>query len=142
MQTCTQCGANYEPNPRGPRIKYVGLCPKCRKKKHTEVHIQKHREAYLQKHRFYHKKHAYGIDAKKFAKLYQDQAGQCAICGIRFPPLSKREKRIVVDHNHLTGEVRGLLCGQCNSAVGMAKESVYIVERLLLYLKKHEQTSN
>ena len=49
----------------------------------------------------------------------------CTQCGANYEPNSS-----------------GLLCGQCNSAVGMVKESVYIVERLLLYLKTHEQTSS
>jgi hypothetical protein len=138
MLTCTQCGTAYKLSSKGPRIKYVGLCSRCRKKKHTEIHIQRHKDAYLQKHRFYHKKHAYGINAEAFAKLFSEQEGRCAICRTSFPPLSNREKRIFVDHDHSTGKVRSLLCGQCNSAVGMVKESVDIAERLAAYLRMHK----
>lgn len=138
MLTCTVCGASYQPSSKGPKVKYTGLCQKCRKKKHTATHIEKNKETYLQKHRFYHKKYAYGIDAAEFEKRYLDQDGKCAICGTSFPPLTERRKLIAVDHDHMTGFVRGLLCGQCNTAVGMVKESVTIAERLVAYLQMHK----
>jgi len=142
MANCTQCGDEYQVSAFGPKIRYVGLYQKCRKKKHTAVHIEHHRDQYLQKHRFYHKKRTYGLSAGEFEQLYTAQNGQCAICGAVFPPLSERMKRIAVDHNHATGAVRALLCIQCNTAVGMVMENVEIAERLVEYLKLHQSAGN
>lgn len=141
MLACTQCGELYQPSQRGPKVKYLGLCTKCRKKKHTAVHKENHREAFLQKYRFYHKKRAYGMSAEEYIELYATQLGKCAICGTEFPALNERAKLIAVDHDHATGAVRALLCIQCNSAVGMVKEDIAIAERLVDYLKQHKSTN-
>lgn len=53
------------------------------------------------------------------------QRWQCAICGRKAYPAGSR---LVPDHNHATGEVRGLLCQPCNSALGLMGEKA---ERLL-----------
>ncbi len=50
-----------------------------------------------------------------YDRLYQIQQGCCAICRIH---QTKLNRRLDVDHNHLTGKVRGLLCMKCNTAVG------------------------
>jgi hypothetical protein len=52
----------------------------------------------------------YGIDAAEYARLLELQGGKCAICRAR-----PRSKRLAVDHSHVTGEVRGLLCSRCNA---------------------------
>ena len=57
----------------------------------------------------------YGISLTDYNIMFQKQIGYCAICG---KCQSKLKKPLYVDHNHLTGKVRGLLCGKCNSALG------------------------
>lgn len=54
----------------------------------------------------------YGLDRTAFDLLFDAQAGRCAIC-------QRPDRTLVIDHNHETGAVRGLLCGRCNSAIGM-----------------------
>jgi hypothetical protein len=44
--------------------------------------------------------------------------------------------RLSIDHNHETGEVRELLCGDCNTAIGMAKEDPEILQAMISYLKR------
>jgi len=46
-------------------------------------------------------------------------------------------QRLCVDHNHQTGEVRGLLCQKCNTGIGNMKDSIKILSQAILYLKKH-----
>ena len=53
----------------------------------------------------------YGVDRHMFAAMYFEQDGQCAI------GTCLREAK-VVDHDHLTGAVRGLICQGCNAAIG------------------------
>lgn len=56
----------------------------------------------------------YGITPEQYWKIYQAQGGVCAICCIA----SGKARRLAVDHDHKTGEVRGLLCGPCNQMIG------------------------
>jgi len=53
----------------------------------------------------------YGLSQHEYEALYVTQRGCCTICGLR-------PRRLVVDHDHVTGHVRGLLCSNCNFAVG------------------------
>jgi hypothetical protein len=66
----------------------------------------------------------YGITDEEYDDRLVVQEGGCAVCGR--PPVGKH--RLSVDHNHETGEVRGLLCNPCNSALGRFNDDP---ERLL-----------
>ena len=58
----------------------------------------------------------YGIDLKEtYAELIEKQGGKCACCGC---DESKQKRKFSVDHEHDTGKVRGLLCTNCNTAIG------------------------
>lgn len=73
-------------------------------------------------------KATYGLSPADYTAMYKDQHGLCAVvsCG---------RKADVVDHNHATGAVRGLLCAQCNSAAGLLQDSPDVVESLADYLR-------
>lgn len=64
--------------------------------------------------REYHLKRTYGITIQQYNQLLENQKGGCAMCG-KTPEEEKRN--LAVDHNHKTGEIRGLLCGFCNHRV-------------------------
>lgn len=73
----------------------------------------------------------YGLDPHVYDQIYESQHGLCAICG-EPPPL----RRILhVDHDHRTGEVRGLLCHGCNWALGALGDTLEGVERAAAYLR-------
>lgn len=59
--------------------------------------------------------------------MVQRQGGRCAIC-------KKVPKKLVVDHNHVTGELRGLLCLSCNFCIGNAHDDVSILQSAIDYL--------
>src|SRR4030065_1694969 len=74
----------------------------------------------------------YGIDKPTYVAMYDAQRGVCAICGK--PESKKRNGRVVmlaVDHDHVTGIVRGLLCHKCNSGLGAFMESPTLVATAL-----------
>lgn len=73
----------------------------------------------------------YGISAQDFDEMVERQGGCCAIC--RKPP-SGRWGQLVVDHSHSTGQVRGLLCNQCNSALGFLKDDPETLDRAIRYM--------
>lgn len=65
-------------------------------------------------------------------RKYEQQSMGCAIC---LTPLEI--KKAAIDHNHKTGEVRGILCLRCNSALGGFKDSPTIISSALEYLNTH-----
>lgn len=72
----------------------------------------------------------YGITGDDYEALLKLQGGKCAICRAR--PISKR---LATDHDHKTGDVRGLLCGRCNhDLMGSAWDSLAIASALWHYL--------
>lgn len=75
----------------------------------------------------------YGLTLEEYDKMAQQQHNRCGICKQIKP---NKNKLLVVDHNHKTGKVRGLLCIQCNSALGYLKENVAIAQVAFLYLAK------
>ncbi len=83
----------------------------------------RHREWYLINY--------YGISTEQYNTLWTAQGGCCAICGL---PQDKESNRLAVDHNHTTGEVRGLLCFACNQAIGLFKDRPEVLERAGWYL--------
>lgn len=71
----------------------------------------------------------YGLTKERFAEMLEQQAGACAICQARF------SSEPHVDHCHSTKVVRGLLCGQCNRALGLLKDDPARIRRAAQYLE-------
>lgn len=70
-------------------------------------------------------------------KMSEEQGGLCAICRTEGFVMSKsHEAKLMVDHCHRTGEVRGLLCHNCNRALGLLQESIDNTKRALEYLER------
>lgn len=77
--------------------------------------------------REYHRTSKYGLRDEDFAILLDAQGGTCAICS--------RTEPLVVDHDHATGRVRGILCHKHNVAVGLLGDSLSEAERAVEYLR-------
>lgn len=77
----------------------------------------------------------YGITVEDYRSMLASQSGVCAICG--GPPTGNHSQNrpYHVDHDHLTGKVRGLLCTNCNILIGQAKESPERLEKAIAYLR-------
>jgi hypothetical protein len=76
----------------------------------------------------------YGITEEQYQQLVTLQENKCAIC--------KREfvRTPHIDHDHTTGEVRGLLCYSCNGAIGNFKDNVKALQNAINYLEKFSNT--
>ncbi len=84
----------------------------------------------------------YGITLAKYRELWEQQGGVCAICGgegfIMNP--NKHKLKLVVDHCHDEGHVRGLLCHNCNRALGLLQDNTTNMQRAVEYLKEGATT--
>ncbi len=79
----------------------------------------------------------HGLTLEMYEQMLMDQGGVCAGC--KLPPeeanrTQAANRRLAVDHDHRDGHVRGLLCHNCNLAVGNALDSAKILRRLADYL--------
>lgn len=77
----------------------------------------------------------YGITYTDYLNMLKVQGGKCPICDRQFTVSLKPN----IDHCHVSGRVRGLLCGGCNRGLGQFQDRAYVVERAAAYLKKHWQ---
>ena len=77
----------------------------------------------------------FGISPETYIEMLDKQNSRCAICGRHQEELPKR---MAVDHNHDTGKVRGLLCGNCNTGIGNLRDSIDMLRKAIDYLEKHE----
>ena len=71
------------------------------------------------------------ITNEEYESKYAKQEGKCSICKESFDSLC-------VDHNHDTGEIRGLLCKKCNLGLGNLKDSLELLRNAIDYLKEYE----
>ena len=79
----------------------------------------------------------YGIDFAEYQRMLIAQKGVCAICEQPETKLQNGSIRMLsVDHNHKTGAVRGLLCANCNMAIGYACDDVSILQKAIGYLRR------
>ena len=78
-------------------------------------------------------KRFYGITVEQYLKMLHDQNGCCACCG-KHESFFKR--RLHVDHDHDSGQVRALLCTECNPGIGYFKHSIERLEMAIRYLEK------
>jgi len=64
--------------------------------------------------------------------MFEAQGHKCACCGSTEP---NHKKGWQLDHDHETGENRGIVCGPCNTVLGLVRDSVEHLEKLKAYLK-------
>jgi hypothetical protein len=133
-KVCCRCGkgkptAEFWKEPRH-RDGFASLCKTC-----FEEGRKAYRKANPEKALNQSLRDRFGITLDEYkAKLLQ-QRGVCAICGHpETAAFRDKIKMLSVDHNHKTGQIRGLLCDQCNRALGAAKEDPHILDSAIRYL--------
>ena len=77
----------------------------------------------------------YGITLEVYEQIYEAQGGGCAICGVSMTLLAAGPaERLCVDHCHSTGQIRGLLCKPCNTALGALSDDTLRLQKAIRYL--------
>lgn len=74
----------------------------------------------------------YGITEKEYEAMWRRRGGKCDICA----SISLDGKRLHVDHCHENNTIRGLLCGNCNRAIGLMKDSIHLLNSATDYLER------
>lgn len=111
----------------GSRTEYMKL--KSRERRKNPEHIRKVRSIQLFR--------AYGITIEEYDAMSEKQGHVCAICGnAETAMIRDTVKKLAVDHCHQSGKVRGLLCADCNRALGMFKDNIDSLEAAINYLKE------
>jgi hypothetical protein len=79
----------------------------------------------------------YGVTHDVYLAMLAAQGGVCAICRNG----NDNDRQLSVDHDHVTGVNRDLLCDCCNPLLGYARDSIAILEAAIEYLKRHQVLS-
>lgn len=80
----------------------------------------------------------YDLTMDEFISMFETQQYRCAICGVQ--KMTHGINGLVIDHDHATGKIRGLLCSSCNTGLGLFKDG-QLFEAASLYLGKIEKGS-
>lgn len=164
MKTCSKCGETKDESDYHKHCQSKdGLRPDCKaccaaagkayRQRNAETirrsnrrYVEANKETIKVKRAVYyrnnrHKKREYellkryGVSNEQFEVMERSQKGVCAICGeVRKDRLGRG---LAVDHNHNTGKIRGLLCGQCNQGLGRFKDDPNLVLSAYNYLIQH-----
>ena len=148
MKTCSNCG---EVRPKEvfyrDKNKADGCsswCKECTKEINAQWYTENREKAKVSRTKW-HKDNKeivrnrklilrYGITLDQYNDLFSKQKGCCAICEEHQDTFSRA---LAVDHCHKTGKVRGLLCVNCNSALGKLKENIQKIIKAAEYLTKY-----
>lgn len=130
---CSRCKvrkpfSEYAKTPR-MRLGVTSHCKTCDKERRCS-----------KKTRASHLKRFYGLSVEEYTEQLTSRLGLCDICGLSetWPTadFTGEIRNLVVDHDHETGTVRGLLCTRCNKGVGLLRDDERVVRSAAEYLKK------
>lgn len=134
LRTCGHCGLEaqtpselsmFKKDNRAPYGRAT-ICRSCDTKRERSYCKQKKRDnAY---------KYRYNISLEDYNEKFNIQNGRCGICGRH---QTEVKKRLAVDHDHVTGQVRSLLCDDCNKAIGCLQDSSEVVMKAFEYLWRY-----
>lgn len=120
-KVCNDCSVEFPEmefmkwfSPQRKRMRRSPYCHKCR----------------LERHRVGRLARTYNLSAQDYDDMFARQDGKCAIC-------FRKPQKIFIDHCHKTGKNRELLCINCNSLIGQAKDDIRILQSAIKYLETH-----
>ncbi|TQS20995.1 endonuclease VII domain-containing protein [Microbispora sp. KK1-11] len=121
-RSLTECGkghpfveGSYYVTAEGTRV-----CKKCRAVTSRKTNLRK----------------LYGITPEEFNAMLEEQGSRCKICSREIGAEEEHLDQAVVDHDHVTGIVRGLLCHRCNQGIGLLQDDPDIISRAAEYVRR------
>ena len=143
-KVCSKCKQRYPLNDfnwhKGHRDGYRSECKGCTRKS-SKLYYEKNRKQCNRVSETWRRNHTeqfrllqrktvlrqYGMTVNDYDQLFAKQKGRCAICGrhqLEF------HRHLNVDHDHITGIVRGLLCTECNNLLGQLEKTGFVAKAL------------
>lgn len=117
FDTLTKAGKKY----------YMASCKKCRNNVNS---VNRKQSKHYRKRDLIRD---YGLTLPEYNDMIEIQESKCLICGTHLKDLLRG---LCVDHCHTTGKVRGLLCHNCNSGLGLFKDNIEFLKSAILYLQE------
>lgn len=114
-KSCKWCGNTFMP--QAPSHLYCSQ--KCADRAHADKYL----------------KRAYALSLEEYEKLLEQHDHKCAICGSTGFTIHPNGPLLVVDHDHKTGKVRGMLCHNCNRALGLFQDNIDALKQAIRYLE-------
>lgn len=132
MKTCTSCKqakafSEFQKN-TGRKDGLQCHCKACFKERYRKYDPLANRKKHVKRY--------YGLDWEVYEQMYEDQNGCCHICKKDMLLYEKDKLNVAhVDHDHDTGEVRGLLCHYCNAGIGYLQDNPMLLRKAADYLE-------
>lgn len=135
---CYKCQTMFDRNDAPPSQRqkasyYCKSCLKAIRKADYWKNVDLKRKYARENQRRTRLARVYGITEAEYANLFDAQEGKCAICEVV-------ADRLVIDHDHATGNVRALLCDTCNRGIGLLKDNPEVLQKAADYLRKFSET--
>lgn len=146
MRRCYKCGIEKDlsafpkhkgkPENRGYKCKLCCVESSRKYREENADELKERRKPFLEKYIENKYKRLYGITLEQYQEMYEAQNGLCAICGQPETCKTNTGKiaNLSIDHDHDTGEVRGLLCRNCNHGLGCFKDNKESLRNAITYL--------
>ena len=147
MKFCVNCNIEkslddfYVDNARpyvGASVRIHSWCKECVKAAARVCYKRRH-ESGQERERGWRRKGIVGVTWNDFVEMYADQDGRCLICdnSIRIKGVGKKKTDIAhLDHDHSTGRARGILCQNCNVALGLLRDDPDLFRAAAEYLEE------
>lgn len=118
-KTCPQCNTEFQPR----TVRHTYCTEECGREAHAAGYY----------------KRTYGLSDEEYRELFIQHDHRCAICGEEGFRMNSRQKNtLCVDHCHKTNKVRGLLCNNCNRALGLLQDDKQRLQSAIEYLEGSE----
>lgn len=147
MKQCIKCGkvkeySAFTPNGRTAKgtQKYRSQCRECDNARQREQREKRPNTERYSKERLkgYQLKASFGITYDEWAALMESRGWACEICK---RTVETSGRTLAVDHCHVTGKIRGILCQRCNCAIGLLMENSESLRNAINYLQREAITT-
>lgn len=156
MKKCRRCGESkslseyYKQKQHKDGLgSWCKSCDKSRMKKYRDHRpYTAKRKAYAKEYNIIHRvvkrnneiKKKYGLNDYQVKDLYAQQNGKCCICDKDLVWEGHKTNSVFIDHDHKTGQVRGLLCHYHNTGLGLFQDNIEYLKNAIRYLEKSKKT--
>lgn len=128
------------------RKKHTRTCESCKQSFNTTSYRQKWCDVCSGNGKYKKRLMYYGLTAPELEKMLKDQGNNCKICGRHFDVVfgkgQDRRRTLLIDHDHDTGRVRGLVCTRCNLGLSFIDDKSGWLDRALHYVQESTGTSS